>query len=268
MLCTRIPNPMRGTSSLFLLRELIRRDFTSRYAGSLLGLVWSFVQPLWQLALFVFVFSIVVRLPLDGEATGRFWVFLLCGLLPWMAIQEGITRSCTVITDNATLVGKMRFPSELLVVVVTTTALLHQAITLGFFLIALAVTGEISWGSLILLPPALVLQVLLTLGLGFLLAATHVFFRDTVQLLNMVTNAWFYLTPIVFPLAIVPEQVRALMFANPLTVLVTLYRQAFLGAGTPLSAWHLAFLVFAVLAIFGAGLWTFRHFKPAFADEI
>ncbi|HEV7517369.1 MAG TPA: phosphate ABC transporter permease, partial [Thermoanaerobaculia bacterium] len=88
---------------LFLLRELVKRDFQGRYAGSLLGFVWSFVQPLWMLALFTFVFSTVMRVRLAGGHTQHFSVFLFSGLLPWMALQEGVLRSSTAVTDNASL---------------------------------------------------------------------------------------------------------------------------------------------------------------------
>src|ERR1700759_4377647 len=84
---------------LFLLKELVKRDFQGRYAGSALGLVWSFLQPLWMLLLFAFVFSTVMKTPLTGVRPSHFSIFLFCGLLPWMAVQEGVLRSASAITD-------------------------------------------------------------------------------------------------------------------------------------------------------------------------
>src|SRR3954468_22408286 len=89
---------------LFLLKELVKRDFQGRYAGSVLGLVWSFLQPLWMLLLFTFVFSTVMKIPLVGVRTSHFSIFLFCGLLPWMAVQEGVLRSASAIIDNSSLV--------------------------------------------------------------------------------------------------------------------------------------------------------------------
>ena len=100
---------------LFLLRELVKRDFQGRYAGSALGLVWSFLQPLWMLLLFTFVFSTVMKISLAGARTGHFAVFLFSGLLPWMAVQEGVSRASTAVTDNSNLVKKLSFPAEILV---------------------------------------------------------------------------------------------------------------------------------------------------------
>jgi lipopolysaccharide transport system permease protein len=252
----------------FLLKELIRRDFQGRYAGSALGLVWSFVQPLWMLLLFTFVFSTVMKVsPVAGGRTGSFAVFLFCGLLPWMALQEGAMRASTAITDNSSLVKKLRFPAEILVLAVVLAALLHEAIAALIFLGVLACLGELSLGGLPLLLLAVPLQIALTLGLGLLLGSVHVFFRDTAQVLGMVFTGWFYLTPIVYPAALVPLRFRAWLALNPLTPLVGLYRQAFLG-GRPALVPGTAALALAAAVLLCAGFLLFGRLKTAFVDEI
>jgi lipopolysaccharide transport system permease protein len=252
---------------LFLLKELVKRDFQGRYAGSVLGFAWSLAQPLWQLALFTFVFSTVMKVPLLGARTSHFALFLFGGLLPWTAVHEGVLRASTAITDNASLVKKLRFPSEVLVLAVVLAALLHQAIAAGVFMAALLLMGELSWGGLPLLLLAIPLQAGLMLGLGLVLSAVHVFFRDTAQLLGMILNIWFYLTPIVYPLALVPERFRGWLELNPLTSLVELYRQAFLG-GEAVVAPGAARLAVVAAVLVSAGFWLFRSLKPAFVDEI
>src|SRR3954470_17371946 len=162
---------MRVRHHFFLLRELVKRDFQGRYAGSALGLVWSFVQPLWMLLLFTFVFSTVMKISPVGERTGSFAVFLFCGLLPWMALQEGALRASTAITDNSSLVKKLRFPAEILVLAVVLAALLHEAIAALIFLVVVAVLGDLTWSGLPLLLLALPLQIALTVGLGLLLGS-------------------------------------------------------------------------------------------------
>ena len=254
--------------SLFLLGEFTRRDFKGRYAGSVMGFLWSFVQPLWSLALFTFLFSTVMKVsPGIGERTSNFAIFLFCGLLPWMAIQEGITRATTAITENAGLVKKMSFPSGLLVWAVVLAALLHEAIALGLFLVVLGVTGELSLSGLWILLVAVPLQVGLTVGLGFLAAAVNVFFRDTAQINTMLLQGWFYLTPIVYPLSLVPERFARYLKLNPLTALVTLYREALLGGEMPPLA-SLIPLIVATLLSLAIGIWVFHRLKPVFADEI
>lgn len=252
---------------LFLLKELVKRDVQSRYAGSWLGLLWSFVQPLWMLLLYTFVFSAVLKISPVGVRTDNFAAFLFCGLLPWMAIQEGVMRASTSITDNAALVKKLRFPAEILVLSVVVAALVHEAIAAVIFVVALAWTGDLAWQGLPLLLLALPLQVALTLGLGLLLGAVHVFFRDTAQVLGMALTGWFYLTPIVYPLAYVPGRLQPWIAWNPLTALVELYRQALLGGGTALTPGTGGLILAAVVLLF-AGFWLFARLKTAFADEI
>lgn len=258
---------MRVRHHFFLLRELVKRDFQGRYAGSALGFIWSFVQPLWMLLLFNFVFSTVMKIPPVGTRSGNFAVFLFCGLLPWMALQEGVTRAATAITDNSSLVKKLRFPAEILVLAVVLAALLHEAIAVFLFLGVLAVRGEVAWGGLPLLLLAVPLQIALTLGLGLLLGSVHVFFRDIAQVLGMALTGWFYLTPIVYPAALVPERFRPWIELNPLTPLVGLYRQAFLGGEVALVPGTGA-LALASVVLLSGGLYLFGRLKTAFVDVI
>ncbi|MCL4837845.1 MAG: ABC transporter permease [Thermoanaerobaculia bacterium] len=251
----------------FLLSELVRRDFRGRYAGSLFGLAWSFAHPLWQLALFSFVFAWVLKIPLTGERTEHFALFLFCGLLPWMALHEGVARGATAITDNAMLVKKLSFPSELLPMTVVLTAAVHQLIGLALFVPILALAGDLTPRALPWLLVAIPLQLALTAGLALALSAVNVFVRDTSQVLGIAMQAWFYFTPIVYPQALLPESVRGWLALNPAAALVGLYRQALIGGASPAPA-ALAGLVAAALGALLLGLAVFRKAKPTFADEI
>lgn len=255
------------TQHLFLLREFVRRDFKGRYAGSALGFLWSFVQPLFQLVLFNFVFATVMKLSPAGERTENFAVFLFCGLLPWTAFNEGVQRASTVITENATLVKKLSFPSEILVLAVCIAALLHEGIAAIVFLVILGLFGKLSLGGLPVLLLALPLQIALTLGLGLFLSSLQVFFRDTAQVLSMIFMGWFYMTPIVYPMSLVPTRFQPWLELNPLTVLVHLYREAFLGGGVPWGP-ELGWLAVVSGVCLAGGLMLFRSLKSAFADEI
>lgn len=254
-----------GRRWLFLVRELVRRDLRARYTGSFLGLAWSFLQPVWQLVLFTFVFSTVMRVTPVGERTESFAVFLFCGLLPWTALHETLTRATTAVTENAALIKKVSFPSEVLVVAVAVSALVHQAIATLVFVALLAARGELAPWGLPWLLLAVPLQAALAVGLGLLLAGLQVFVRDVAAVIGLVLAAWFYFTPIVYPLSLVPSRFRPWLEANPLTTLVGLYRAAFLGnapAGAPV---YLA-VVCSVLLFLGVGV--FRRLRPAFADAI
>ncbi|MEM8962084.1 MAG: ABC transporter permease [Acidobacteriota bacterium] len=252
---------------LFLLRELVRRDFQSRYAGSLFGFLWSFVQPLFQLVLFTFVFSSVLKMSLLGERTDNFASFFFCGLLPWMAINEGTVRGATAITDNAAIVKKLRFPSQILVFTVVLAALIHAAIAGIVFVVFLAIDGSLSVVTLPVLLFAVPVQVVLTVGIALALAALNVFFRDTTQFLGMVLQGWFFLTPIVYPLSLVPDEFRRWIMLNPLTTLVDLYRLALLG-GTLDDVEGVIPLCVTATVVLVVGWLIFARLRPAFVDEL
>jgi len=251
----------------FLLRELVLRDLKIRYAGSLLGFLWAFVHPLWQLAIYSVVFSGILRTPLEGQGTKSFPVFLFAGLLMWMAFGEGLSRGTAAVVESANLVSKLRFPSSILVVAVTLSALLHASIATGVFLIMRIAIGGVAWPALPGFVIAVVLQYSLTVGVAWLLAALYVFLRDVQQVLTLVLSAIFYLTPIVYPPAIVPKRFQWIIGLNPLSTLVALYR-AFL-VGSPPPAWS-AVLVLAVVSALAlvSGIVVFRRLSGLFADEL
>lgn len=260
------PDARHFRQSLFLLRELVLRNLRARYAGSALGLLWSLLNPLWQLLLFTFVFSRVMRLPLPGERTDSFAVFLFCGLLPWFALHEGLNRSASAITDNADLVKKMRLPGELLVASLVLGALLHAGVGALAFVLVLVVLGELSVASLPLLLVAVLLQVTLTFGLGLALAGANVYFRDVAQAAGLVLNTWFYVTPIIYSVNLIEDALlRQALELNPLTGLVYLYRAAFLGGGLQVS---LVPLLAAAAGAVVLGGTLFARLKDGLADEI
>ncbi|MEM7354380.1 MAG: ABC transporter permease [Acidobacteriota bacterium] len=254
---------------LFLLKELVRRDFQSRYAGSILGFFWSFAMPIWQLLLFTFVFSKILgaRISVELEHTESFGIFLFCGLLPWMAIHEGITRSTTAVVDNAGVIKKARLPLAILVLAPTAGALIHEGIAAAVFMVVLAFLGELGWQGLPLLLVALPLQLALTVGLGFLACAIHTFFRDTAQVLSMLLMGWFYLTPIVYSVHLLPEDVRHWFEINPLMPLVNLYRQALLGDELVwVPGTGQLIVVAGVILWLGVGL--FGRLEKIFVDQV
>jgi len=204
---------------------------------------------------------------LEGERTENFAVFLCWGLLPWTALHEGVSRSSSAITDNAELIKKMRMPGELLVASLVLGALVHAAVGLLAFIVVLATIGELSVASLPLLLLALPLQAALTWGLGIGLAAANAYFRDTAQATNLVLNAWFFVTPIIYSIHAIPADLKfqPLLEWNPLTGLVYLYRADFLGGGRPVS---LAPLLAATSAAVVLGGTLFARLKHGIADEI
>lgn len=251
----------------FLVRELVVRDLRGRYTGSALGFLWAFVHPLWQLLLFSLVFAVILRIPLVGERTSSFAAFLFAGLLPWLAFSEGVTRSATVILDSGNLVKKMRFPSQVLVYSVVTSALIHSAIAFVLFGALQGWRHELEPAHLPWLCVGLAGQVGMTLGTGLLMAALQVYLRDVAHGLGLVLSALFYVTPIVYPIALVPERMRVALEANPMTTVVGLYRSFLISGDVPSGRQIVVLFVWATALVLLGGV-VFRRLSTGFADEL
>jgi lipopolysaccharide transport system permease protein len=253
-------------AKIFLLKELVVRDVRSRYAGSGLGFLWAFAQPVLWMLLYTAVFSMVLRVPVEpGYAS--FPEFLMAGLLPWMAVYEGLARSASVLVDNAAMVKKSVFPLETLVLSVIVAAVVNEVIALAVFGVYVGVLGHLRPLWLLFVVPALLLQVLLTFGLGCIAATLTAFVRDTTHAIGIVLTIGFYATPIVYPFALVPARLRPWISANPVTALVDLYRRAFTLHSAPEPAPLVYLCVFsAAAALAGAAL--FARARPHFADLI
>ncbi|HYO78616.1 MAG TPA: hypothetical protein VE010_19305, partial [Thermoanaerobaculia bacterium] len=194
-------------------------------------MAWAVLQPLSLVVLYWFVFTYMIPGGRAGAgAMGDTYIyFLIAGLLPWLGVSEGLTRSTTSIVENSPLVRKLPLRSEVLVVVPNATALIFQCVALLIFVIALAARG-MSLRQLWLLPAALILQFMLQLGVGFVLATTYVFFRDVPHIIGFVLAIAFYLSPILYPVA---GRFEKFFFWNPMTPLLGLFRSAMLASPLP-----------------------------------
>jgi lipopolysaccharide transport system permease protein len=260
-------NKKRMSARLFLLKEMVVRDIRARYAGSGLGVFWAFAQPVLWMLLYTGVFGVILRVPVEKGFSG-FPEFLLAGLLPWMAIQEGVSRCATALTDNAAIVKKTVFPVETLVLSVVVAAIVNQVIAFAIFALYVASVGHLSIPWLLLAVPALLLQALLTYGIGCLTTTLTTFLRDTAQVVGIGLTVVFWATPIVYPISMIPPRhawLLAVVRANPVTHLVEWYRAAFSTHAAPsLSSVLYLTLVSVLAAVSGAAL--FAKARPHFAD--
>jgi lipopolysaccharide transport system permease protein len=255
----------RLSAKLFLLKEMVVRDLRSRYAGSGLGLAWVVLHPILWMVLYSAVFSVILRVPVDADYAG-FPEFLMAGLLPWMAIQEGISRSASALPDNAMMVKKAVFPIETLVLSAVLAAVVNQLVAFAIFAFYLLFVGHLSiW--ILLAIPALALQVLLTYGIGCLAATVTAFVRDASHAIGILLTVVFFATPIVYPASMVPARFRPILEANPISHLVEWYRAAFTLHELPPAGSILYLAVFAC-ATAALGMLFFTRGRSHFADMI
>ncbi len=255
-----------------LLRTLVRRDLEVRYKGSVLGNLWPLLNQLSQLLIYTYVFSVVlnVKLSLKGLPTNSatFGLWLFAGLLPWIAFTGGLSQSAISVLNQPNLVKKVVFPLALLPLVPILSTFIESAFGLMALIVLVAVSSQTLHATLVLLPLIWLPQLLLTAGLGYLAAGFTVFLRDIPQTLGMVLNLWFYMTPIVYPASVIPEQFRGWVFwLNPLAAIAEIYRDLVLvGEVQHWGEWGIASAI--SLVVFLLGVWCYQRLRPAFADVL
>ncbi|MFZ4626894.1 MAG: ABC transporter permease [Blastocatellia bacterium] len=251
-----------------LLFSMVRREVSQRYRGSFLGPIWAILTPAVQIVIFTLIFSGIFQARFGGESGPLgFAVYLFCGLLPWLAFAEAVQRSTTVVVEHVNLVKRVVFPVEALTVQLSLAALVQQGIGTVVLLMAALLLERILSPTLFFLPLLLIPQLLLTIGLGWLVASFGVFLRDTGQLVQLSLMAWMYLTPIFYPESMVPAPYRWLVEANPLAPLIRSYRRVLLEGGLP--DWSgLGWTTIFALACFLTGYWWFIRTRKAFADVL
>lgn len=255
-----------------LLRTLVRRDLAARYQGSVLGNLWPLLNQLSQLLIYTYVFSVVlnVKLSIKGLPANNltFGLWLFAGLLPWTAFVGGFIPAANSVINQQSLVKRVVFPLGLLPLVPICSAFIESSLGLMVLILAVGITSQTVHGTLWLLPLIWLPQLLLTAGLGYIVAGLTVFLRDVPQTLGVLVNLWFYATPIIYPASLIPEGWRVWIFwLNPMAAIAEVYRDLVLvGQVRHWREWGVASVV--SLLLFYGGLTLYRRLRPAFADVL
>ena len=253
-----------------LLWQMTRRNVEQRYRGSLLGLIWSFVQPLMMLTVYTFVFSVVFKakwgVSVDG-GKGSFAVIMFCGMTMYNLFSEAVMTSCLSVVNNQNLVKKVIFPLEILpIVCVLTTYILGIPWFLLLFAGSYFILDFIGV-TMLLMPIVLLPLVVFSTGLSYIVAALGVYVRDTQYALGIVLQILFFATPIFYPTSAVPENLRWILSWNPLTVFIEQARNVFLYGKLP--DWtFLGLATLVSLVVLQVGIFFFARTKKGFADVI
>jgi ABC-type polysaccharide/polyol phosphate export permease len=247
---------------------MVVRDLQARYMGSLMGLFWSVIHPLAQIALYFFVFSIVLKVRVGPEYGGTsFALWMIAGLLPWLFVAEVVNRAPSAVVEQANLVKKMPFPSELFPIVNVATAVANHLVAVGLFICFIALSGHGISPAIVWLLPYLLVAAVFGLGIAWILSSLNVFIRDVGQVTGVAVNIWFFVTPILYPLNAVPERLGPLFAVNPMLHVVEGYRAALLGK-PEIGVWGYWYLLVVAGAMIVMGATVFRKLKPVFADVL
>jgi len=248
-----------------LLLATSRVEFQRRYAGSALGLFWTAINPLLLLGVYLFLFLVVFKIRLPQYSGLGYAVMIFCGLVPFLCLTETVTGSAVALKQNIHLVKNVIMPIDLIPVRVVLIAIITQGFGLAALLALAAIQGELGVKALLLLPVALLLQLLFLLGLGLFISALGVLIPDIAHVLGTLMLFLTFLSPIAYETQMVPAGLEFVTLSNPIAYMIDAFRMALMQTA-PLEPWRLG--VFALLAMFtfwgGAGF--FRRFKGVIVD--
>lgn len=203
----------------------VGREFQSKYRNSILGAAWTILNPLAMITVYTVIFSSVMRAKLPGiDDAFAYSIYLCSGILTWGLFAEIAGRGQNVFLENANLLKKLSFPRLCLPLIVVLNAMLNFGIIFGLFLLFLLLTGRLPGLPLLGIIPVLILQIAFSIGLGTTLGVLNVFFRDIGHFFGIILQFWFWFTPIVYPLSIIPEHFHGLLMFNPMAPMISAYQ--------------------------------------------
>lgn len=246
-----------------LLLVLIMRDIKVRYKQTLLGALWAILQPVSTMLIFTVIFGRLAKMPSDDYP---YALYVFAALLPWMFFANGITAASSSIINEANLISKVYFPRLIIPLASIGGGLVDLAISTGFMLLMMVYFG-IGWTWNLLMIPVLLIAVLFTvLGIGTLLSALIVAYRDFRYVIPFMMQFWMFATPIIYPANLVPERWQWLLFLNPMAGIIDAFRSAFLGKQFNIGVISVSFSI--AIVFFLIGVRYFEKVERKFADII
>lgn len=252
-----------------LISALVRREVVGRYRGSMMGILWSFFNPLLMLAVYTFVFSVVFKSRWAGgtDSQTEFALILFSGLIVFNLFGECISRAPSLILSNVNYVKKVVFPLEILPLVALGSALFHMMISLVVWLAVYAALYGMPHPTVLLLPLVLLPLILLVLGLSWALASLGVYLRDVSQIIGIVVTILMFLSPIFYSTSSLPEAYRPLLQLNPMTPVIEQVRDVLFWGRVPDLGFLMIYLLGTVLVAMLGFAW-FQKTRKGFADVL
>lgn len=245
-----------------LFRSLVKKDLRGRYKGSVLGFFWTFLNPLLQLLVYFIVFSVILRVQVEN-----YTAFMFVSLLPWIYFSSCTATANRLIIDQANIVKKIYFPRLILPFASACSGLINLSLSYLIALPVLHLLGINLGPSIILLPLILILHGVLVLGFGMLISSMNVYFRDIEHIWGIMLQVWIYITPILYPITMVPDKYKSLIHLNPMTSVILLYQKILYDGQFPSVDLVLEALCWALFMYF-IGFSVFNKLERRFAEEI
>ena len=245
-----------------LLKSNIKKEIRGKYKGSFLGVLWSFINPLLTVSIYAIIFPYIMRVQDDN-----YLIFLICGVIPWTFFTTVMNQGMISIRMNAGIIKKVYFPREILPISVAMSGLVNFFISC-LIILAFCVVGGlgVSW-HLLLLPFVAFIQFCFTLGLILALSAINIYIKDTEYLVLFIVNMLFYATPVLYSASLFPENIRWVLYLNPMAGIIDAYRNIFMYHQlSSFSSW--LYMIIVSLFVLVVGLAIFKKLQKGFAEEL
>lgn len=212
-----------------MIRSLVHKDLRGRYQASVLGFLWTFIVPLCQLLVYTVVFSVIMRSNVE-----KFYLYLFVALIPWNFFSSCLTGGASCVIQQQSLVNKIYFPREVIPISYVTSSFVNM-LYCEVVVVAVALFSGVrfTFAGILCLPVVMAVEYVLALGITMIMSAVNVYFRDLEHILGIVSMAWMFLTPIMYDMSMVPENLRFIFRLNPMTSIVTAYRDILYSGGVP-----------------------------------
>jgi len=258
---------MKLMNELYVYREmifsLVRRDLKGRYKGSALGFLWTFLNPLLQLGVYTLVFSVIMR-----NGIKDYYLFLFVALIPWIFFSTCVSGGATCIMSQKEMVKKIYFPRQVLPLAYVTSQFVNMLLSFVVVIPILIISGKgIDLLAVTFLPLIMIIEYILALGMAMLVSAITVYLRDTEYILGIITMAWQFLSPVIYSIDQVPEEIRPIFLLNPMTSILTAYRDILYYKQVPQVSTLLNAVVMGV-GLMLISLFVFHKLSKRFAEEL
>ena len=245
-----------------MIYNLVKKDLRGRYKGSVLGFLWTFINPLLQLAVYTMVFSTIMRVNVD-----KFYMYLFIALIPWIFFTTSVLSGTISIIQNKDLIKKIYFPRIIIPISTVLATFMNMIFSMAVVILALFISGIGISYYILLLPIIMILEFFLVLGMVFLFSSLNVFFRDIEYILSIIMMIWFYMTPIVYTVEMIPEKYKTLFYLNPMTNIVIFYRDILFYKRMPSFGFMGGVFLYS-LAMIVIGFFVFQKLQKNFVEEL
>ncbi len=242
--------------------NLVKKDLRGRYKGSVLGFLWTFINPLLQLAVYTMVFSTIMRVNVD-----KFYMYLFIALIPWIFFTTSVLSGTISIIQNKDLIKKIYFPRIIIPISTVLATFMNMIFSMAVVILALFISGIGISYYILLLPVIMILEFFLVLGMVFLFSSLNVFFRDIEYILSIIMMIWFYMTPIVYTVEMIPEKYKTLFYLNPMTNIVIFYRDILFYKRMPSFGFMGGVFLYSLTMIV-IGFFVFQKLQKNFVEEL